>query len=293
MVFSKAIVIGKPQLAAICADILACAGLETEFFTVISSGEINSAEVISKKLQTIARRGQSVRNQAIGKEALERKLLSEESSTLIVSAMNSWLLPAEILAKENLTAINHHGSLLPRHPGRHAQAWCIFEQDVSSGITWHFIVPQVDSGDIIMQRELPLTQDTTALSLLKMQSKAAVEAFRMFLPNLLMGDCPRVCQNGPRGKMHYSWERPNDGILNLDWTLDKISAFLRAMDYGILAYLGSPVVFANGKKYMWKKYMIEESTGESNSKSVECFSNEIRISERNKVVRLIGIKEAC
>ena len=33
---------------------------------------------------------------------------------------------------------------------------------------------------------------------------------------------------------HKSWERPNGGYLDLGWRAEKISAFLRAMDYSIL-----------------------------------------------------------
>ena len=55
---------------------------------------------------------------------------------------------------DNKLIINYHNSLLPKHPGRFAEAWSIFEEDKKSGITWHLVVPEVDKGKIILQKDI-------------------------------------------------------------------------------------------------------------------------------------------
>lgn len=58
------------------------------------------------------------------------------------------------------------------------------------------------------------------------------------------------------GKMHYSYEKPNNGILNLEWKEDQISAFLRSMDYSTLNVMGNPFIIENNIKYSWNSYKI-------------------------------------
>ena len=233
--YDKAIVAGRGKTAMACAQALAQAGLPTEFYTV---GD--SLQSVSRKLQ--ASEKAAVSNCVIEKKALEELLLREQAKTLLVSAANPWLIPESILEKENLTAVNFHSALLPRHPGRNAEAWAIYEQDREGGITWHFINAQVDAGDIIIQKAVPITDSMTAFQLLHAQNNAAIEAFGEILPSLLDGTCQGHPQTGARGKLHYSWEKPNDGVLDLSWPGDRMSAFLRAMDYGLLKLMGEPSV---------------------------------------------------
>lgn len=246
--YRKAIVVGRGKSATNCARLLAETGIHTEFYTVN-----NGLKAVSRKLQANEK---TVSNQVVEKTDMERILLQEQEKTLLVSAANPWLIPRQILEKENLTAVNFHSALLPRHPGRNAEAWAIYEQDTEGGITWHFVNAQVDAGDIIAQKAVPITDQMTAFQLLHAQNNAAVEVFAQILPDLLAEKCTGVRQSGPREKLHYSWEKPNDGVLDLSWNGAKISAFLRAMDYGMLKLLGDPVVCWEGQMCSWRKYGI-------------------------------------
>lgn len=248
--YDKAIVVGRGKTAMACARMLAQTGMDTAFYTV---GD--SLQSVFRKFQVSEKA--AVCNHVVEKMALESLLLQEQTRTLLVSAANPWLIPACILEKENLTAVNFHSALLPRHPGRNAEAWAIYEQDSEGGITWHFVNAQVDAGDVIIQKAVPITESMTSFQLLHEQNNAAIEAFEEILPSVLDGTCQGHPQSGIRGKLHYSWERPNDGVLDLNWPGDKISAFLRAMDYGLLKLMGEPSICCNEKKYSWKKYIIE------------------------------------
>lgn len=60
------------------------------------------------------------------KTTLSAYLQTLEKPTLVISAHNYYLFPAEILQKPNLKIINYHNSLLPLHRGLNAQMWSIF-----------------------------------------------------------------------------------------------------------------------------------------------------------------------
>jgi methionyl-tRNA formyltransferase len=192
-------------------------------------------------------------------QTLFRKLSKISVPTLLISAINPFLLPKYLLANPFLFAVNCHQALLPRHPGRNAEMWAIYEGDSETGITWHILTNEVDAGDILIQKSFPLTRSHTSYQVFREQIQLAEQAFQELLPHLLDGTFHSVPQPAlPVRSLHYSWEVPNEGILNPDWSADKISAFLRAMDYSILQVVPRPKMIIKESTFLWKKYRLLE-----------------------------------
>lgn len=194
---------------------------------------------------------------------IPRELFEELSRisdpTLVISAINPYLLPKTLLANPNITAINCHQALLPRHPGRNAEMWAIYEGDKETGITWHVLTNQVDAGDILIQKSFPITRESTSYLVFREQIRLAGEAFTEILPGLLNGTIQTVPQQIlPNRRIHYSWDLPNNGFLEPSFEAYKISAFLRAMDYSILSVVERPRIQIKGSSFIWKKYKITE-----------------------------------
>jgi phosphoribosylglycinamide formyltransferase-1 len=61
--------------------------------------------------------------------------------------------------------INIHPSLLPKYKGLHTHARALEAGDVEHGATIHWVTPALDSGEIILQRAIPILADDTAESL--------------------------------------------------------------------------------------------------------------------------------
>ncbi|MDO5426151.1 MAG: formyltransferase family protein [Eubacteriales bacterium] len=185
-------------------------------------------------------------------------LLKIPGNVLLISAINPCIVPKRVLRKEGLRAVNCHQALLPRHPGRNAEMWAVYEGDRETGITWHEMTPEVDGGAILVQKSFALTEKDTAYSVFKKQSALAYEAFQEILPGLMAGTLTGTAQKADdRESIHYSWEMPENGILKTDWSGRKISAFLRSVDYAGLSVLAHrPVVWWEGTLWSWKKYWI-------------------------------------
>lgn len=183
------------------------------------------------------------------------ELINEKEKILILSVNNTYIFPPSIIQKDNINIINYHNSLLPHHKGVHAEAWAIYNNDNETGVTWHIVDEGIDSGNIITQQKIILTENVTSLSLLREQSNLAVAALNACLSDILLGKANGYPQDKiQRAEMHLKRDIPNDGELNLNWENDKIWNFLRAMDYGCLNTLGQPTVCYNGKKYSWMSY---------------------------------------
>ncbi|EGK8047799.1 formyl transferase [Campylobacter upsaliensis] len=149
-------------------------------------------------------------------------------NALIISANNTFYLFKKPCIANN-TIINYHNSLLPKHRGLNAHIWTIFEDDVKTGISWHKVDEGIDTGDLIIQKEIVLDESFTALSLLRMQYNLALSSLEEALRNLMLN---RVKPQNIEALYHSKNEFPNEGYLDLAWEEAKICRFLRAMDCG-------------------------------------------------------------
>jgi phosphoribosylglycinamide formyltransferase-1 len=61
--------------------------------------------------------------------------------------------------------INIHPSLLPKFPGLEAWKQALAAGEKITGVTVHFVDEQIDHGDVIAQREVPVLKGDTAESL--------------------------------------------------------------------------------------------------------------------------------
>lgn len=97
-------------------------------------------------------------------------------NSLIISANNFYIFKKPCVEQNFI--INYHNSLLPKHKGCNAHIWSIWEDDEKSGITWHKVDCGIDTGEIILQKEIQITKETTALKLLKKQHTIAIESLK-------------------------------------------------------------------------------------------------------------------
>jgi methionyl-tRNA formyltransferase len=72
------------------------------------------------------------------------------------------ILPPELLAIPPRGVINLHASLLPKYRGAAPINWAIINGERQTGLTTFCIDEQVDTGDIILQRVVPIDQQETA-----------------------------------------------------------------------------------------------------------------------------------
>ncbi len=61
--------------------------------------------------------------------------------------------------KQSPVNINIHPSLLPSYKGPTPTNWVLFYKEKKTGITAHYVTELVDEGDIIYQKEYPITTD--------------------------------------------------------------------------------------------------------------------------------------
>ena len=121
------IVIGSGKVAAGCIGILAS---KAAAVSVIETEQqaLSCVRMVSNNLK-LSYRSMTDYKQLTGYLKAIRK------NTLVISANNNYLFPAEILGKHNLCVVNFHNALLPAYPGRNAPTWVIFDGEEKTGVT--------------------------------------------------------------------------------------------------------------------------------------------------------------
>src|SRR5438067_135367 len=123
----------------------------------------------------------------------------------------SQLVRGELLATAREGVFGMHPTLLPRHRGRAAIPWAILSGLAKTGVTLFEIADATaDSGPIVGQVEVPISDDETATTLFDKVTGAHVELIRRHVPELIERRAPRIPQDDRRG----SWwpkRTPADG----------------------------------------------------------------------------------
>jgi phosphoribosylglycinamide formyltransferase 1 len=93
------------------------------------------------------------------------EMLRNAGAEIVVLAGFMRVLKDQMLAAFPRRIINIHPSLLPKFPGLEAWKQALAANETRTGVTVHYVDAQVDHGDIILQREVPILPDDTAESL--------------------------------------------------------------------------------------------------------------------------------
>jgi len=72
------------------------------------------------------------------------------------------ILPPEVFTTASDGAFNLHGSLLPKYRGAAPIHHAIMQGETETGVTTFFLEPSVDTGDIILQKQMSIGPNETA-----------------------------------------------------------------------------------------------------------------------------------
>jgi methionyl-tRNA formyltransferase len=139
------------------------------------------------------------------------------------------IIPASILEIPPLGCVNLHPSLLPDYRGTFSVPWVIINGERETGFSWHYMVPEVDAGRIVLQERIAIRDDDTAFSLFHRQIVLGMRAFervyRLVVDERFAGEEQRP------GGSYFKREVPYGGRIDPGWPLDRIERFIRAMHF--------------------------------------------------------------
>lgn len=138
------------------------------------------------------------------------------------------MLKAPLLAIPKQSALNMHGSLLPKYRGRVPVNWAIINGESETGSTLHYMTEKPDNGDIVAQQSVPILPDDTALHVFQKVTVAAEIALNDVLPALLAGGVQAVKQDLSQGA-YFGGRCAADGVINWQQSALQIHNLVRAV----------------------------------------------------------------
>ncbi len=93
------------------------------------------------------------------------KFLRSLKADMFVIVAYGQILSQEILDIPKMFSVNIHASLLPKYRGAAPINWAIINGDKTCGVTIMQVTRKMDSGALILQKEIPLVNEDTAISI--------------------------------------------------------------------------------------------------------------------------------
>ncbi len=107
---------------------------------------------------------------------------------IIISYNYQYIIPKDIIDSVNHNVINLHISYLPYNRGAHPNVWSFLE-DTPKGVTIHYIDEGIDTGDIIVQKEVFLDEEKETL-------KSSYEKLHMEIQELFKENWEKIKAGG-------------------------------------------------------------------------------------------------
>jgi len=142
------------------------------------------------------------------------KLAAAEPEFIVVVAYGE-ILRRPVLDLPTRGCLNVHFSLLPKYRGAAPVHWAIIRGETETGVTTMRMEEGLDTGDLLLQRKVPIAPDDTSATLAMRLAALAPEALQATLVGLRAG----TLQPRPQDQAQATWAPPltkEDGRLR--WT---------------------------------------------------------------------------
>lgn len=155
-------------------------------------------------------------------EEFTAQLESMKPELMVVVAFGQ-ILSQRILDIPKYGCINVHASLLPRYRGAAPMQWCVIHGEKKTGITTMFMDAGLDTGDMLLKKELPIGPDMTLENVHDSLMAMGADVLMETLEQLSAGTLVRTPQAGESNYApmltketgHIDWSKPAQEIHNL------------------------------------------------------------------------------
>lgn len=151
------------------------------------------------------------------------ELKSFDADIFVVAAYGQ-ILPQAVLDMPRLGCINVHASLLPKYRGSSPIQWAIINGEEITGITIIYMDKGIDTGDMILKREVPIENTDAFPSLHDKLAVAGADTLITAMQMIENGTAVREKQNDSESSYaplikkelgNIDWSKPSMDILNL------------------------------------------------------------------------------
>jgi len=182
----------------------------------------------------------------------------------------SQIANSEVLAAPKKGVLGIHPTLLPIGRGRAAIPWAILKGLDQTGVTLFKLDEGVDTGEIVDQLVIPLSNEMTASTLYELVNKAHINLIEKVFPLLQKNEVNLTIQNNSLAT-EWPGRGPSDGEINLNGSVRDAERLIRAVTK---PYPGAFLIEGDKKYVIWSAKILE-ANNESSEKRISFFDGEL------------------
>jgi len=151
----------------------------------------------------------------VKEEAFQEGVRSLQPDLFVVVAYGQ-ILPKSVLNIPKYGAVNVHASLLPRYRGAAPIAWAILRGEKVTGVTTMVMDEGMDTGDILLQSEVPIDDEVTCENLHDRLASLGAQLLSKTLQKMKAGEIRPIPQDHSKATYapplkkedgHIRWEK--------------------------------------------------------------------------------------
>jgi methionyl-tRNA formyltransferase len=220
-------------------------------------------------------------------------ILKEIDLDLIIVCGYKFIIPREIFSIPKRGTINIHPSMLPRYRGQHVINWAIINGEKETGVTLHFMDDTLDTGDIILQKKVPIQIEDTAKELHNRIYMEACVLLRQLLVDVRHGKLLIGKKQISEDATFFKPRKPQDGLI--DWNKSSVEIYnlIRALSKpwpGAFTYMGG------NKVIIWKVQIHDSKAVGSCGKIIKSSDDYLAVYTADGHIRIVDyefVSEDC
>lgn len=191
----RVVFMGTPEFAVPSLEAIQAAGFDIPLVVTLPDREQGRGRKViptAVKLRAVELGLDVADPESLTDNSFLARLRSVEPDVICVVAFR--ILPPEVFEIPRLGSFNLHGSLLPRYRGAAPIQRAIMAGDTETGVTTFFLKRTVDTGDMILQKSIPIGEEMTGGELHDIMKIVGAEAVVETLRSIEAGDVVSIAQ---------------------------------------------------------------------------------------------------
>jgi methionyl-tRNA formyltransferase len=190
------------------------------------------------------------------KDPATQEFLSPYHPEAIVVVAYGRIIPPWMIDLPQLGCINLHASLLPKYRGAAPIQWALMHGERITGVTTMKIDPGMDTGDILLQREVDIHEEDTAETLAERLSVLGAELMVETLRRLERGEITPHPQDHSQATLAPLLKKEHG---RMDWSLPAQEIVWRVR--GLQPWPGAYTTFRGKNLHIWAAAALPAEAG--------------------------------
>jgi len=125
----------------------------------------------------------------------------------VLITANTRIIQKHLIKVPSKAAINIHTSKLPHYAGLDSIFWALYHGETEIGVSVHYLVEGLDTGDIVLQKTIPVMPGDNLETLTEKANDLGVQLTLKTIEKFEQGDFKGFPQD-IRQRSYFSWPTP-------------------------------------------------------------------------------------